>query len=428
MKLYCLDSFDTNQLTLRLQQANRSRTFIRNNLWKYEFFLTKLVNRLWTRSHGVSGWQHINSDYLFRKLSKMMVDGKQQKAHLIIKEDLRQWGVILHHTEYYTENGQVRKKPLYKINDELLNSATWHESNTECPVEDDEYIQEFDGIYAQIHSALSRIEIDRQAAVDYCIRVFTEKINIRSVKKNFVWHTNRKMDAAVYHSWLASVDAINDGRVNMTVDRHRGRVFHHAANCPTPLREYMTIDAKRLVELDISNCQPMLLVALLRDYTDSFVSPVELEDYKQLCEEGRFYSYVADLLKEAGEEVTGHYQAFKIDFFSKIFFSTENKKYKWRKLFDQRFPTISHAISCIKHGDHAKLANNLQAKEAEIMIVKALSKIYASGINNAFPIHDAIYVEEQYAEQCKKHIEDVFALYNIKPSIKMKMKSPENLD
>jgi hypothetical protein len=110
---------------------------------------------------------------------------------------------------------------------------------------------------------------------------------------------------------------------------------------------------------------------------------------------------------------------FKVDFFTKIFFSTEKKGWKWRAIFHQHFPTVSAYISFLKKEDHALAAISLQKQEACILIEDALTTLYDRNIRGVFVLHDALYCLEEHISLVEQALLEAYKRVGVQAQLKV---------
>lgn len=186
-----------------------------------------------------------------------------------------------------------------------------------------------------------------------------------------------------YTNWI--VDSILNKEYFYARDNKTGRLFHNISNLPRELRKYLRIDGVRPVEVDVKQCQPLLLSVL---YTNS---PEEQEERKRYLElvDGDFYaafSLPGKTRKQNKEQV-----------FTQIFFDKTHEYYElWRKFRDM-FPLLAAHVVDVKKHHHNKLALFLQGLEAAGMIEGACRTLASEGIF-AVSIHDSVLCKPEDAE------------------------------
>jgi hypothetical protein len=169
---------------------------------------------------------------------------------------------------------------------------------------------------------------------------------------------------------------------------------------------------KELVNVDIVNSQPLLLIPSL---FSSILCTFDINDgmdlicYKHLVERGRLYDY---MMEHAGETDRS---AFKEKFFRETFFGK-----KTSKLFCTLFPTVAAELLKIKSKDYRNLARIMQRTEAKLMITKICGRIMQEHPNIFIStIHDSILTTEENVSKIEKIISEEFGKYGLSPTIRI---------
>jgi hypothetical protein len=235
-----------------------------------------------------------------------------------------------------------------------------------------------------------------------------------------------------YISCNCSIDMIQAKDWFFVVDSTAGRVHHNITNLSKKIRPFLRYNNQPLVELDVRNAQPLLFNFLISNYLEGekctiskflpYVHPLDIQIFKKLTEEGKFYNYLMDELdiKEDRDE-------FKIRFFSKVFYSRENANYvpEERKKFRKLFPNVANIISYYKKDDYRDLAVQLQKIEADIMIKKVIPGLERKKIF-VLTIHDSVLVQPEMVEAVKNIILNEFQKFDLRPTLKIKNLNNEN--
>lgn len=175
------------------------------------------------------------------------------------------------------------------------------------------------------------------------------------------------------------------------------RIFHPFSNVSRIAREHLSI---KFHNIDIVNCQPLLLVYYLKQQN------MEIdEDYIIDVENGLFYENFYDDPKER--------DATKQNLYQVIFFGF-NPKTKNNKKFKELYPLTHASLSKIAK-EETTLASRLQNCEANIF-----NNIKPKCSKNYFTLHDAIYFSDtRDIAKLKEDIIEKFSEYNITPKIKI---------
>ncbi len=213
---------------------------------------------------------------------------------------------------------------------------------------------------------------------------------------------------------------INNGYMIPTRTHKSSRVFCAVTNLNKALRKAIRLDGKKIVGLDIANCQPLLASVLISDYWFNKTGnvPEDVRQYIYDCETGRFYE---NFMKEINlpDELRSQ---FKVDFFGKVFFSMViEESNELKDMFIKKYPSCWEAICHIKGGtysdDYNFFAKKLQALEASIIFDDVNVTLMRMGIK-AFNIFDSVYVNNrQDFEVAKQLTKDAFNKYSLNPTL-----------
>lgn len=225
-----------------------------------------------------------------------------------------------------------------------------------------------------------------------------------------------------YDARIRAVDLIDSRDLFFVIDKKAKRAHTNLTNLASDLRQFVTVDGRKLGQVDLSNSQPFFLNLVLRKRIN-IKNASELEEfyrYKEITEKGQFYEY---LMGEFGIENDNPEARmnFKKMFFGRVFFDVNRTKLKKEEeLFQKLFPTIFRIIREIKQEDYTQLAISLQKAESEAIITKCIRRIRIEEPEMfVSTIHDSIVGELNSLEYFKIVLEDVFELeYNLKPGIK----------
>lgn len=200
------------------------------------------------------------------------------------------------------------------------------------------------------------------------------------------------------------------------------RVYHSFSSLSRISRPYLNNNGKGFHDLDIKNCQPLLLCY----YMKSIDSPID-DNYLEICENGLFYESLMDednlkvLINnypQKGNEYDIKYKEYreeiKLECYKYIYFNF-NKKKDIVKRFANLYPNTYYFLdNFYKMINDKTMASILQNIEAAIFnnIIPTKSKYY-------FTLFDAIYFsdyEDSYS--IEQEIETKFSMLGIKPKIK----------
>ena len=243
---------------------------------------------------------------------------------------------------------------------------------------------------------LDNVEIDYPTASSYLEEIYDKDL--------------RELNHA-YNCAKISIDSIKDKNWFFTVSPVVNRVFTNVSNLKSELRRYLTYQGKKLVEIDITNSQPLLLYTLYKDKTSN-----EAMAYKDLVESGRFNEGISALCGLTFSNASDR-KAFKTQLFRELF---DNEKHsgKYTKLFYDTFPILAAEIKEIKRVDYRKMSHYLQNLESDLIINNVVTICRELKIP-ALTIHDSILTLSEYKEDVSNIIvEQCQLMYDVSPKLK----------
>lgn len=244
-------------------------------------------------------------------------------------------------------------------------------------------------IHLYLYSLLKKIEIKYEEALEYV----------------------DSLDVDEYNSSKIAIDKFKNKDFFLYTDDFGKRVHTNITNLKSILRKYLFYNNEKLVNIDISNSQPLLLIPSIFSIRCTFDINTErdLVYYKHLVEHGELYSY---LMEQAGETDRA---VFKEKFFRETFFGK-----KTSKLFCRLFPTIAMELLKIKSKNYRNLARMMQRTESKLMITKICGRIMRE-YPNVFisTIHDSILTTEDNISKIQKIISEEFGKYDLSPTIRI---------
>lgn len=415
-----------------LKKDNNSKTYIKNNLNKYYYFLTYLLHK---RRHSAirDGWVKLNITKLKKLLGNSKMNGKN--CHFIdrIRKDLKRWGIIKSKYRKNILGETITRTSFAKIVDEVYKLG-YKEHISPYELKLWKYEEKLTGVYAQIQRSLSHLTIEEKEATEFADYAFRTKMKLPAKLNGWIMNTDRRVDEDVWRSWKASIQQIVIGHYEVTVQhRTEGRVYTAVTSFPKKMKSYLRLNGKKLVQLDCSCSQPLLFAVFLRANYKQLTPDMAL--YIELVQAGKFYQHIQSLLEADG--LAYNADSFKAEFFSKVFYSKEKQFGAWRKLFHEAFPGVSNAILLEKKvtlgakapsktgkmvnvgGYPELLSNKLSLLESEIMIMGVAKRLYASDIDEFLTVHDALLIPEEYADVAYNIMLEEYQNYGITPTIKI---------
>ncbi len=182
------------------------------------------------------------------------------------------------------------------------------------------------------------------------------------------------------------------------------RIYHSFSNVSRITRKHLNIN---LYDIDIVNCQPLLLVAYLQSNNLPFD-----KQYQSDCEEGNFYEKFLDINKPQNISELEWRTPTKVSIYKSIYFGF-NVNSKHNKRFKELYPLTWESLLKIKD-EPISLAQHLQNLEAELFnnLIPHNSKYY-------FTLFDAIYFDSVLDKyKLEKIVRDYFNQFEIKVKIK----------
>ncbi len=181
------------------------------------------------------------------------------------------------------------------------------------------------------------------------------------------------------------------------------RVYHSFSNLSKISRKHLHIDNKGFHDIDIKNCQPLLLCYLLRQLNMSVD-----DNYILDCENGNVYERFITKERDRDNVKTELYSAIYFDFKAKEPIADE---------FKNTYPATYQSLQ-ILDCDPVTLASKLQNIEASVFngLKPKKSKYY-------FTLFDAIYFSDSGdIQDLVKQLQDSFAIYCISPKLSITCK------
>lgn len=218
-----------------------------------------------------------------------------------------------------------------------------------------EFINEVLDLDPRYINTINKLEIDVKNAIEAEIAYFNkENISISVLRNRIsrIFYTKRKR-------------FIKKGK---KVDR----IYHSFTNVSRVSRKHLNI---KMYDIDIKNCQPLLLVAYLKK--NNLLSDIE---YQHDCESGNFYERFVGINNLDRNKT-------KVQIYKNIFFAF-NERSKFNKRFKELYPNTWCSLQEINKSD-TSLASLLQNIESELFnnLIPIKSKFF-------FTLFDAIYFDD----------------------------------
>lgn len=219
----------------------------------------------------------------------------------------------------------------------------------------------------------------------------------KEVKKGKIWSASK----------LATLElAIENYDTRHSIGR-TGRLTCMANRCHSEVRGALLIDGLPTIELDVANCQPLLLYTLYRSHCE------ESQRWKIRAESGKVYELFMGELGIDRDSVK------KLMF--PFLYGSIGAEPEIEKVMTKHFPTLLQLINAEKAKHYKALCYGMQKKEAKV-IVGLMSNHKTIP---AITVHDAVYVKFSDADEAEKIIREEFeCLYGVTPLITREVAPP----
>jgi hypothetical protein len=368
---------------------------------KFYFILTFIFyGRIFDKRKKSASFIQLYSPFLKRVINGRYKDYLQDLMEMkVIETDNRYIKKIKSKSYRLTENYRKSKIKQERIMDEkIISNYRNYKAEQKSRISENHYKYLFE--------CLEKIEIDYEAAMNF----------LNNHAENF----------EQYNSWYCSIERIHNKDWFFTVDQKAGRVHNNITNLAKNFRPFLSFNRNKLIEIDISNSQPLLFNVLISRYllrnTSAYNCGInlpyvpqnsDLRLYREITEQGRFYEF---MMNELG--IKEDRDRFKIRMFTKLFYGKVFESEE-RTAFKKMFPEVSEIIDYYKRINYRDLAIDLQRVEAEIMINSVVSRLAERKIF-ILTVHDSILTIPENIGIVQHVIRDEFSKFNLNPSLKIK--------
>lgn len=297
------------------------------------------------------------------------------KAYMDVLKELRIINKVPYADGSFYEKGEYAQQyQLYSdyTNDELCIVLAQQYKGTKIVTDKQTYNK-------KLVKTISNVEIDYTGAINAEIKYYKDNgktLNSLRVRLNTLFRLN--------HSRFLYT--------GFKVDR----VYHSLTNISRISRKFLTINGEEFNDVDVKNCQPLLLCYLL------FSKGLEVDaNYKHDCEIGNLYENFITVDKDRSQT--------KVEMYKNIYFAFKPNSdiaQAFKKLYPKTFASLE-----ILSNEPEEMACMLQNIEAEIFngIVPNKSKDY-------YTLFDSVYFTDiEDCVQIIKEIKDRFNKYKIRP-------------
>lgn len=188
-------------------------------------------------------------------------------------------------------------------------------------------------------------------------------------------------------------------------DPKTGRIYTTVSGMQREARECLLYNGEKMVELDIKNCQPMLLATFYNKKDADHIK--EREKYLNVIKNDDLYEFV-------NRRLTIPYRSRKTlkgKTYKHIFYgSLSSCSGEMWDIFEHHFPILAHIVSINKLNlGKNGFACDMQRKEADVVIDGLLYWVMKNRPDwGLIPIHDGVIVQQSIAEECQKEFLRIF--------------------
>ena len=368
-------------LPISLEEISKSKIFIFKEKKLKTSYLIDIVHNLILK-------------YYFKKENRFSIMStilKEKYGHLYnyyINHLLQNNTIELVKNYKAGENARV-----YKLNDSILKSTIKRYPNS-----DKVLLKKYKNNVSQIEQGIKNNLIDNDIKLKLVDDLFS--IDIDFYRSIFYLDNLKSDDNDIYNKNRYSVECIGDKHIFYHFDNY-GRMHTNFTILKSFIRKNcLLIDGDETHELDIKNSQPLFLSKIIIDSKSLWVKVEELELFKYLTINGKFYQYLMDHLKISDKKI-----AKEITY--KVLFGKNASNSKSDKIFKELFPSIHLFIKLYKKekGDYKVLAYDLQKAESNLIYNKIIREIM-----NFYPeiklvtVHDSIIMSKKW----RPFVENIF--------------------
>lgn len=261
------------------------------------------------------------------------------------------------------------------------------------------------------------------------------------------WVCQRKRSRR-QHLTRLKVDLIQSGEAGLVRDLY-GRVHSPVTNLRSKVRPALRLNGEVLIEIDVSNCQPLLLAfmaakVLAGDWSVEHVRrlgstdvirepfadlplvkwsgelPLDVVDFLEVCQGGWFYDKLAELWQPLFRGPLTKNEVKRLSFKHILFGRVRPGNPLWRA-FSRRWPSVAQVLEALKREDHGTTSRASQRIESQLMIEGVVGQFLQN--QPAVPIvtiHDSVLVTPGNAEKAVGMILVEFSRLGLRPHIKQK--------
>lgn len=266
-------------------------------------------------------------------------------------------------------------------------------------------------------------------ALQFAYQIYTDNLHslynftstyAMDIKRQKYFEKEEKKITRRYNYSVALILKIMYEPPKMTVDSTSGRYHSNLTNLPKELRQFIRINGKRLVNLDVKNSQPYLSTLILTDprkvaeFTKNphfsmllrslhVIHTEDIERYVSLVIQGRLYEYLISEYESRGFAFRSTDFKEKRNQMKKlvlqIIYDKNVRNPKCRRIFAELFPEV-HRVFSIVRGDvktedkfqnYKRFAILLQRIESRLILNRVLGRLSIEHPDViAVTVHDSV--------------------------------------
>lgn len=305
-----------------------------------------------------------------------------------------------------------------------------------------------------------KLKIDSKKAEKYLLRM-NESLNAPNLSKK----EKKELQESIFCN-SRTVHDLKNQNFYYKIDNNIGRFHSNLTTLKKELRNYITYDGRKLVNIDVRNSQPFLSTVLMTEefwsHTHSGLNifkfptamnivcgyPVSKEmvrmyglnhyegidklrigtftytmsvtfwlkslnkdsiDYISFAKSSQFYKKV---FKKVFPDSQFDKAKAKGTFFKYIYSSNKQNYWKEKRLISEAFPSVTFLFESLKRSDYVLLSHVMQRLESTLMIEVVSRRIAAEKPNLPFfTVHDSIATFPEEVEYVKRVIKEEFQRY-----------------
>jgi hypothetical protein len=198
------------------------------------------------------------------------------------------------------------------------------------------------------------------------------------------------------------------------------RAYSNLTNLNKSIRKFLLLDGKPIIEIDIVNAQPLLLLIMMcqiqeemKDLLNKEILIKEIEKFREMVESGKFYETIAEATNKTRDQA-------KTAFYGYLFSRNSESGTKVRNWFKNKFYMIYQQLCRIKEeNDYRRVAINLQTLESNMIIDYSVDQLRGK----KYPmvtIHDSIVTNSKtFALKLSQHLKKEFKKFKINVKVKL---------